>query len=176
VYFDSNMEDPAVTAAVGREKYSVRGRHAHAAGDRRVQPQLPRWFRFRTAQSKVLLDGKELDFNAPPPGPSAPAPGRSRQDSGGPGRQAAAHGRTEILAAGGYRQSGSGGAARLAWVPPASALLAEAEKVVKDSDVAIVCVGLSSELEGEEMRWLNVPGFAGGDRTSLDLPERRRTW
>jgi beta-glucosidase len=42
---------------------------------------------------------------------------------------------------------------------------------VKDSDVAIVFVGLNSELEGEEMRGVNVPGFLGGDRTSLDLPE-----
>ena len=42
---------------------------------------------------------------------------------------------------------------------------------MKDSDVAIVFVGLSSELEGEEMRGVNIPGFLGGDRTSLDLPE-----
>jgi beta-glucosidase len=42
---------------------------------------------------------------------------------------------------------------------------------VKDSDVAVVFVGLSSELEGEEMRGVNIPGFLGGDRTRLDLPE-----
>jgi len=42
---------------------------------------------------------------------------------------------------------------------------------VKDSDVAVVFVGLSSELEGEEMPGVNIPGFLGGDRTSLDLPE-----
>jgi beta-glucosidase len=36
--------------------------------------------------------------------------------------------------------------------------------------VAVVFVGLSSELEGEEMRGVNIPGFLGGDRTSLDLP------
>jgi beta-glucosidase len=46
---------------------------------------------------------------------------------------------------------------------------------VKDSDVAIVCVGLSSELEGEEMRGVDIPGFLGGDRTSLDLPESQET-
>ena len=50
-------------------------------------------------------------------------------------------------------------------------MLAEAEKIVKDSDVAIVFVGLNSRLEGEEMRGLNIPGFLGGDRTSIDLPE-----
>jgi beta-glucosidase len=36
--------------------------------------------------------------------------------------------------------------------------------------VAVVFVGLSSELEGEEMRAVQIPGFQGGDRTSLDLP------
>jgi beta-glucosidase len=42
---------------------------------------------------------------------------------------------------------------------------------VKNSDVAIVFVGLNSELEGEEMPGVNIPGFLGGDRTSLNLPE-----
>ena len=64
---------------------------------------------------------------------------------------------------------------QLGWIPPAAAALAEAETLVKDSDVAIVFVGLSSELEGEEMRGVNIPGFLGGDRTSLDLPEPQET-
>jgi beta-glucosidase len=50
-------------------------------------------------------------------------------------------------------------------------MLAQAETLAKASDVAIVFVGLNSELEGEEMRGLSIPGFLGGDRTSLDLPE-----
>ena len=173
VYFDSSMEDAAVVAAVGREKYSVRWTTTltpPATGEYSLSFRAG--FGFRTAQSKVLLDGKELDFNAPPPGPSAPAPGTLP-----PGLRRTRDVKLQLT--GGqkyalqveYRQSGSGGAARLAWVPPASALLSDAEKVMKDSDVVIVCVGLSSELEGEEMRWLNVPGFSGGDRTSLDLPE-----
>jgi beta-glucosidase len=70
-----------------------------------------------------------------------------------------------------YRQPGSGGTVQLGWIPPAGAALAEAEALVKDSDVAVVSVGLSSELEGEEMPGVNIPGFFGGDRTSLDLPE-----
>ena len=60
---------------------------------------------------------------------------------------------------------------QLSWLPPAGVALAEAEALVKDSDVAIVFVGLNSSLEGEEMRGVNIPGFLGGDRTSLDLPE-----
>jgi beta-glucosidase len=173
VYFDSNMEDAAVLAAVGREKYSIRWTGTltpPATGEYSLSFRAG--FGFRAAQSQVFLDGKELDFNAPPPGPSAPATGtlppglrRTREV-----KVQLDGGRSYALRVE-YRQTGSGGAARLGWIPPASALLAEADKVVKDSDVAIVCVGLSSELEGEEMRWLNVPGFAGGDRTSLDLPE-----
>jgi beta-glucosidase len=56
------------------------------------------------------------------------------------------------------------------WIPPADGLLAEAERTVKDADVAIALVGLSGDLENEELP-LDIPGFRGGDRTSLDLPE-----
>jgi beta-glucosidase len=52
----------------------------------------------------------------------------------------------------------------------AEKLLAEAAGIIRDSDVAIVCIGLNPRLEGEEMR-VSIPGFAGGDRTNLDLPE-----
>jgi beta-glucosidase len=40
----------------------------------------------------------------------------------------------------------------------------------KSADVVVAVVGITSRLEGEEMR-VNVPGFTGGDRTSLDLPQ-----
>ena len=36
--------------------------------------------------------------------------------------------------------------------------------------MVVAVVGITSELEGEEMQ-VNEPGFKGGDRTSLDLPE-----
>jgi beta-glucosidase len=70
-----------------------------------------------------------------------------------------------------YRQTGAGGTIQLAWTPPADASLSEAVAVAKGAEVALVFVGLSSELEGEEMRRVDIPGFRGGDRTSLDLPE-----
>jgi beta-glucosidase len=70
-----------------------------------------------------------------------------------------------------YRQPGSGGTAQLGWIPPAAPALDEAVTLINDSDVALVFVGLSSELEGEEMPGVKIPGFFGGDRTSLDLPE-----
>ncbi len=46
----------------------------------------------------------------------------------------------------------------------------EAVAAAKEADVTIAVVGITSELEGEEMP-VNQPGFLGGDRTSLDLPQ-----
>jgi beta-glucosidase len=40
----------------------------------------------------------------------------------------------------------------------------------KNTDVIVAVVGITSELEGEEMP-VNEPGFLGGDRTSIDLPK-----
>ncbi|HZC22954.1 MAG TPA: glycoside hydrolase family 3 C-terminal domain-containing protein, partial [Candidatus Binatia bacterium] len=38
------------------------------------------------------------------------------------------------------------------------------------ADVIVAVVGITSQLEGEELS-VKVPGFSGGDRTSLDLPK-----
>jgi beta-glucosidase len=40
----------------------------------------------------------------------------------------------------------------------------------KNADVVVAVVGITSQLEGEEMP-VDEPGFKGGDRTSLDLPK-----
>jgi beta-glucosidase len=70
-----------------------------------------------------------------------------------------------------YRPQGNFPAnVEVSWIPPAEPLLAEAVDTVKGADVAVAFVGLNPNLEGEEMR-VNIPGFSGGDRTSLDLPE-----
>ena len=57
----------------------------------------------------------------------------------------------------------------LEWMPPAGALLPGAVEAAKAADVVVAFVGLSPDLEGEEMS-VHVPGFNGGDRTSIDLP------
>ncbi|KTW14734.1 glycoside hydrolase family 3 C-terminal domain-containing protein [Sphingomonas sanguinis] len=62
---------------------------------------------------------------------------------------------------------------RLQWLPPAEALTAEALKVAGTADVLIAVVGLSPDLEGEALG-VSVPGFAGGDRTEVVLPEPQR--
>lgn len=58
--------------------------------------------------------------------------------------------------------------ARLVWGVPGSE---EKEAVVaaKAADLVVMVLGLSSRVEGEEMK-VKAEGFAGGDRTSLDLP------
>jgi beta-glucosidase len=46
----------------------------------------------------------------------------------------------------------------------------EAVAAARNADIVIAVVGITSRLEGEEML-VTVPGFQGGDRTSIDLPE-----
>ena len=70
-----------------------------------------------------------------------------------------------------YSHSGdqSGGGLTLRWEAPAQAQLDEAVARANEADVVVAFVGLSPELEGEEMP-IKIDGFAGGDRTSIDLP------
>ena len=46
----------------------------------------------------------------------------------------------------------------------------EAVEAARNADVVVAVLGITSELEGEEMQ-VSVPGFKGGDRTSIDLPK-----
>ena len=63
----------------------------------------------------------------------------------------------------------AGGGVTLKWQAPAQAQLDEAVARAKEASVVVAFVGLSPQLEGEEMP-IKIPGFVGGDRTSLDLP------
>jgi beta-glucosidase len=70
-----------------------------------------------------------------------------------------------------YSHSGdqSGGGLTLKWEAPAKAQIDEAVSQAQQADVVVAFVGLSPQLEGEEMK-IKIDGFNGGDRTSLDLP------
>ena len=57
----------------------------------------------------------------------------------------------------------------LEWVPKPGLLEKEAVATASKADVVLAFVGLSPELEGEEMP-IKVEGFAGGDRTDIKLP------
>ncbi|HEX4165749.1 MAG TPA: glycoside hydrolase family 3 C-terminal domain-containing protein, partial [Bryobacteraceae bacterium] len=63
-----------------------------------------------------------------------------------------------------------GGGVTLNWLPPKGSLLPQAVAAARGADVVVAFVGLSPDLEGEEMP-VHVPGFSGGDRTAIDLPE-----
>ncbi len=169
-YFDMGMEDPAVVRAVGRGNYSVRWSGTltpQATGEYQLTVRLGRWN--RTATARLFLDGRELTVG------SGPA---TRMTSTQPVVRPGQSPRARVMLQAGrryalrveYRQPGSGGTMQLSWIPPADGALDQAVALVKQSDVALVFVGLSSELEGEEMPGLDIPGFKGGDRTSLDLP------
>ena len=58
---------------------------------------------------------------------------------------------------------------KLIWLPVSGDPLVEAVSAARQADVAVAVVGITSKLEGEEMK-VDIPGFRGGDRTSLNLP------
>ena len=62
-----------------------------------------------------------------------------------------------------------GGGITLQWQPKSDMLRKEALRVAQQADAVIAFVGLSPELEGEEMP-IDVDGFSGGDRTDIKLP------
>jgi beta-glucosidase len=67
-----------------------------------------------------------------------------------------------------YGQGGVG--TKLVWLASIANPIAQAVGAAKAADVTVAVVGITSQLEGEEMK-VEVPGFQGGDRTSLDLPK-----
>ncbi|HWC97456.1 MAG TPA: glycoside hydrolase family 3 C-terminal domain-containing protein [Candidatus Sulfopaludibacter sp.] len=145
VYFDANMEEPAVVSAVKGDKYSIRWTGMltpPVSGDYVLSARTGQWN--RDGRIKLFLDGKEANPSGRRTGPP-PIPLEG-------GRKYAV--RVE------YTQNGRGGGAELNWIPPAAAMLAEAEKLARESDVALVFVGLNGTQEGE-----------GHDRSAIELPE-----
>jgi beta-glucosidase len=159
VYFDANMEEPAVVAAVHGDKYSIRWTGTltpPATGDYVVSARTGQWN--RDGKIKLFLDDQEVNPSGPAgarPSGLGPGPGGRR----GPAPMQLAGGRKYAVKIE-YTQNGRGGGAEFNWMPPAAVMLAEAEKVAKDSDVALVFVGLNGSIEGE-----------GHDRSDIDLPE-----
>jgi beta-glucosidase len=151
----SGMLDAAVAAAFPSGVFSVRwsgSLRAPVTGDYTFSPK-------GRPGIRIFLDNRDLTA-----GP-APAPNR--------GAPTLAH--AQLAAGRSYPlrveyRAGPGAAAQVLWAPPASPLLAEAMEAVSNADVTLAFVGLNPSLEGEEMP-VSVPGFQGGDRTNLELPE-----
>jgi beta-glucosidase len=59
---------------------------------------------------------------------------------------------------------------QLVWLHLVPDTIEQAVAAAQQADVVIAVVGITSRLEGEEMK-VDLPGFKGGDRTSLDLPK-----
>jgi beta-glucosidase len=68
-----------------------------------------------------------------------------------------------------YQHSSEDRFVDLEWQPPAQPMLDEALATARNADVVVAFVGLSPNLEGEEMP-VYADGFAGGDRTAIGLP------
>ncbi len=72
-----------------------------------------------------------------------------------------------------FAHTGGDWGIRLQWQAPAEAQRAEAVAATKNAGAIIAFVGLSPDVEGEELSIL-VPGFDRGDRTDLGLPARQQ--
>ena len=70
-----------------------------------------------------------------------------------------------------YAQEHERGRAQLVWHESGTGK--DYGAAVRQADLIIAVLGLTSELEGEEMP-VDIPGFRGGDRTSLDLPKAQQ--
>ena len=71
----------------------------------------------------------------------------------------------------GYGQGSAGPVkAQLIWSKYDPRPSPEAIQAAKNADVVVAVLGITSELEGEEMP-VSEEGFKGGDRTSIDLPK-----
>jgi beta-glucosidase len=72
-----------------------------------------------------------------------------------------------------YFQHKAGAAVKLLWRPPMpqpEMASFQAARNARAADLVIAVAGITSQLEGEEMK-VDLPGFHEGDRTSLDIPE-----
>ena len=72
-----------------------------------------------------------------------------------------------------YYDHNSDATARLMWSPPQPHLKTEAIQAARRADAAIMFMGISPRLEGEEMD-VQVQGFKGGDRIEINLPPIQR--
>jgi beta-glucosidase len=153
IYFNYEMRDADQKKALSGRAFSVRWTGT-------LQAPYTGEYVIGGPNARILLDGKEIV------GPNTQAAGSRRIREARVSLDGGHSYRLQYE----YRQSGFGAGTQMVWIPPAEPLLADAVSAVKNADAAVAFVGLNSNLEGEEMR-VNIPGFSGGDRTDLNLPE-----
>ena len=69
-----------------------------------------------------------------------------------------------------YRSMPNAPRLQLIWARVDDEVSPDALTAARGADLVVAVVGITSRLEGEEMP-VTIPGFLGGDRTSLDLPQ-----
>lgn len=72
-------------------------------------------------------------------------------------------------------ESGVSAPPTMIWKRVSRQPLADLRAGVQGADVIVAVVGLTSDLEGEEMP-VKIDGFSGGDRTKIDLPADQRAY
>jgi len=69
-----------------------------------------------------------------------------------------------------FYEHNSDATVRLSWSRPSRNMKEEAVQAAEQADIIVMAMGISPQLEGEEME-VNVKGFKGGDRLDLKLPD-----
>jgi beta-glucosidase len=138
-----------------------------------------------TQQSfRVLIDGKEAASTTPAPAANG---GGSLKINGTTGLPEEVHQQGPIHFSVAFKagethpieiqfirkRADRGSGLTLEWMPSKDVLLAPAVDAAKKSDLVIAVLGLSPNLEGEEMP-VKLEGFAGGDRTDINLPRSQQ--
>jgi beta-glucosidase len=168
---DHNWNWIAPAAGVDPRNFSVRWSatlRLPAAGDYRFELQRRRC----DATSEIERYTIQLE-GAPPLRVEAPCSARDAGDSPAITLHAGDMRPRKLTIEYAHRSKNFAPAITFAWRPPANALRAEALAAARQSDLIIAFVGLNAWLEGEEMP-VAVPGFAGGDRTDIRLPQTQR--
>jgi beta-glucosidase len=124
----------------------------------------------------VVVDGKEaITIPLAPSVPGASSTGTGRRSGPGEFTLEFADTQPHAIKIEMVRTSiGMGAGISFDWQPPANVLLQRAVDAAKNADLVVAMVGLSPNLEGEEMP-LHVDGFSGGDRTDIALPAPQET-
>jgi beta-glucosidase len=166
-YYNQEMQEPAIVRALPRDRSSVRWSgylNVDHSGEYRLGVLRPECHSCgRIDMARVYVDDRLLTTDSQRAGEQMYPKTSPIELEAGKSYQL----RVE------YSQTGGGGGLEVVWAPPADAALQGALELARRSDVAILCVGLNSRLEGEESK-LVIPGFEGGDRTDIRLPEPQR--
>jgi beta-glucosidase len=163
--FDWNGASP--TPAMDAHRFAVRWTGAivpPAAGDYRFMVSIAHCYPCDDAEGyRVFIDGTQVGQQTIPAS-------ASRASTDAPFQVHFADTRPHALRVEYTHSSPRFGAGiTLNWFPPEEAMRAEAVHAAEQADAVVAFVGLSPELEGEEMP-VKVEGFDGGDRTDIQLP------